>query len=138
MKDFKLDKETKLSSGFKVPDHYFDDLQSKIMQRLPEQEPQIISIFTTRKKWFFAAAAVLILTLSLPLINHMNAPFSSNVDDAALENYLINHAELSDDDLVEVLDIEDLQNMKINMRIEDQDLEDILTSNNNLEEDIIN
>ena len=42
MKTFKLDNEPKIATGFKVPDSYFDDFQSKIDQRLHENETPTI------------------------------------------------------------------------------------------------
>ena len=49
MKTFKLENEPKIESGFKTPDHYFEDFSAKIMQQLPENEPKVISIFQKRK-----------------------------------------------------------------------------------------
>ena len=49
MKDFKLDNHPKINSGFKTPDHYFDDFSEKILHRLEEKESKVISIFYRRK-----------------------------------------------------------------------------------------
>ena len=69
MNNFKLNNQEKKASGFKIPDHYFDDFSAKINQRLAVNEPKVISIFERRKTWIYAAVAVLIISLSLPFFN---------------------------------------------------------------------
>ena len=136
MKTFKLDNEPKIATGFKVPDSYFDDFQSKIDQRLQENETPTISLFAKRKTWFFAAAAVFIIALSIPLLNIMLTS-STEIDKDTLEMYLGNQTNLSNDDIVELLNEDDIQKIKIDLKIEDQELEDILTTNCNMEEYIV-
>ena len=136
MKTFKLDNEPKIATGFKVPDSYFDDFQSKIDQRLQENETSTISLFAKRKTWFFAAAALFIMALSIPLLNLMFTS-STEIDKDTLEMYLNNQTNLSNDDIVELLNEEDIQKIKIDLKIEDQELEDILTTNCNMEEYIV-
>ena len=136
MKTFKLDNDPKIGTGFKVPDAYFDDFQSKIDQRLQENETPTISLFAKRKTWFFAAAAVFIMALSIPLLNVMFTS-STEIDKDTLEMYLNNQTNLSNDDIVELLNEEDIQKIKIDLKIEDQELEDILTTNCNMEEYIV-
>lgn len=138
MKEFKLDNEPKIASGFKVPDAYFDDFQSKVIQQLPQKKISVFALSSYNKNWYYAVAAILLVALSITVVNNFNVINSSNVDEASLENYLINHSEISDDDLAEVLNIKELQQMKIDMVIDDKDLEDILTSNSNFEEYLIN
>ena len=136
MKTFKLDNEPKIATGFKVPDAYFDDFQSKIDHRLQENETPTISLFAKRKTWFFVAAAVFIMALSIPLLNIMFTS-STEIDKDTLEMYLGNQTNLSNDDIVELLNEDDIQKIKIDLKIEDQELEDILTTNCNMEEYIV-
>ncbi len=136
MKAFKLDNETKISSGFKAPDHYFDDFQHKVNQRLSANEPPVISLFARRKTLILAVAAVFIIALSIPLINYINTD-AIEIDKGTLENYLANNTEISDDEIVELLNEEDIQKIKIDLKIEDQELEDILTADRNMEAYIV-
>jgi hypothetical protein len=69
MKNFKLDNQPKITSGFTTPDDYFDTFSEKILAKLPKQEPKVISVFNYKKTWFFAAAAVLVIWLSIPIYN---------------------------------------------------------------------
>jgi flagellar basal body-associated protein FliL len=137
MKTFKLDNEPKIETGFKVPDNYFEDFSAKMMQQLPENEPKIISIYARKKTWMYAAAAVVVLTLSLPIYNNYFSN-SSEIDEATLENYITYHSTVSDTDLVNLLDEQDIQKMSIDLDIEDATIENELSENNNLEQYLLN
>jgi len=137
MKEFRLDENEKITSGFSVPEPYFDDFQSKLTGRLADKETKVRSLFSHKKAWFFAAAAVLIIALCIPILTQ-NSISSREIDKATLETYLSYNANLSDDDIVELLDEKDLQKIKIDLSIEDKDIEDILSTNANLEEYLIN
>ena len=133
MKEFKLENEPKITTGFKAPDTYFDTLQAKINQRIPEKETKVIPLLSRKRTWILAVAAVFIIGLSIPLFDYFNDPVS-DIDNASIENYLVNHAAVSDDDIVELLNEADIQQIKINISIDEKELEDVLTANSNLEE----
>jgi hypothetical protein len=133
MKQFKLDNEPKITSGFTFPETYFDTLESKVIQRLPEKETPIYSLFTKRKIVLFAIAAVFIIALSIPIVNIMTVK-TSEVDEVVLENYLTQQADISDDDIAELLDDENIKQIKIDVHIDNSELEDLLISNPDMEE----
>jgi len=136
MKVFKLKNEPKIATGYKVPDAYFEDFQSKVNHRLNKNETPVISLFAQRKILILAIAAIFIIALSISLINVMNTS-SSEIDKTTLENYLANNATISNDDIVELLNEDDINKIKIDLKIEDQTLEDILTANSNIEDYIV-
>ena len=137
MHEFKLDNQPKISSGFTVPDNYFSDFSQKVILQLPKEEPKVISIWAKNKKWLYAAAAVLALSLSIPFI-YMSQNDSDEVSNAVIENYLSYHSTLTDDDIVELLDKEDIEKLNISSDLEDKDVEELLTENSNLEQYITN
>ena len=137
MKTFKLNNEPKIKSGFKTPENYFDTFSAKVLQQLPEveakKESRIISLFSKRKSWIYAVAAVLILALTLPVAYNNFYSSSPEIDEATLENYISYNTSISDADLVNLLDEKDIQNMDIGMNIEDITIENELSANKNLE-----
>lgn len=137
MKTFKLDNEPKMKTGFTVPENYFEDFSAKMMQKLPKNEPKIISVFARKKTWMFAAAAIIVLALSLPIYNFYFS-YPNEIDEETLENYITYHSTVSDTDLVNLLDEQDIQKMNINVEIEDEIIENELSTNNNLEQYLIN
>lgn len=137
MKTFKLENEPKIESGFKTPKNYFDTFSARVMQQLPTEKSKTISIFSKRKTWFYAAAAILIFGLSIPIYYQFSSP-TSEIDDATLENYIAYQSTVSDADLSNLLNIEDIQKISIDLNIEDKTLENELTENKNLEYYLLN
>ena len=137
MKTFKLDNDPKIQTGFKVPENYFEDFSAKMMQQLPQNEPKIISFFDRKKTWMYAAAALLVLALSIPIYNNYFSN-SSEIDDATLENYITYQSTVSDTDLVNLLDEQDIQKMSVDLDIEDITIENELSQNKNLEQYLLN
>ncbi|WP_395050889.1 hypothetical protein [Flavobacterium sp.] len=138
MKTFKLENEPKIKTGFSTPENYFEDFSAKMMRQLPRKEPKIISLFTSRKTWLYtAAAAVMVLALTIPFYNYFYSN-SAEIDDVTLENYIAYHSTVSDEDLVNLLDEKDIQKISIDLNIEDKAIENELSGNKNLEQYLLN
>ena len=137
MKTFKLDNEPKIETGFIVPENYFEDFSAKMMQQLPKNEPKVISVFAKKKTWMYAAAAIMVLALSLPIYNNYFS-HSSEIDETTLENYITYHSTVSDTDLVNLLDEQDIQKISVDLDIEDITIENELSQNKNLEQYLLN
>nr|WP_315176993.1 hypothetical protein [uncultured Flavobacterium sp.] len=132
MKTFKLDNEPKIETGFKTPDHYFENFSIKMMEQLPKNEPKVISIFQKRKTLIMMAAAILVLALMIPILS----PSSTNtkeLDAVALENYITYQSNVNQYDLISVLETEDINNIKTGIVLGDDAIEDHLSTNSNLE-----
>lgn len=136
MKDFRLDIEPRITSGFTIPDGYFDTFSNNILEKLPKQEKKTHSIFYFRKTWYFAAAAIFILLLSVPLYYKFYNKIEE-VDTTTLENYLANQSTISEDEIVDLLENEEVEKMKVDFDIKNIEIEEILKSNTNLEQYII-
>ena len=132
MKTFKLENEPKIQTGFKIPENYFDDLSIKIMEQLPASEPKVISIFKKRKSLILMAAAILILALMIPILNNLSTT-KKELDSTTLENYITYQSNVNQYDLITVLETEDITNMNTSIVLEDQAVEDVLSTNSNLE-----
>lgn len=137
MKTFKLENEPKIKSGFITPENYFDTFSEKVMQQLSKEDPKTISIFSKRKTWFYAAAAILVLGLTIPVYNNFFIR-SSEIDEVTLENYISYHSSVSDTDLANLLDEEDIQKMNLDLNIEYKTIENELSENKNLEYYLLN
>ncbi len=131
MKPLKLDNEPKISSGFTTPEGYFDSFADKVLAQLPKEEPKVIPFFRQRKTWYYAAVAVVVMMLSIPVYTHYFTA-SVEVDAVALEDYITNHATISEEEIVSLLDTEDLEKMKLEFNLEEEAVEDILLNNTDL------
>ena len=136
MKNFNLGNEPKITSGFTTPDGYFDKFSEKVLAQLPKQETKVISIFSSKKVWYFAAAAILILMLSIPLYTKYSTQ-QEEIDTATLENYIAYQSNISEEEIVNLLEQDDIDKMELDFNIDDAAIEDALKSNSNLEQYLI-
>lgn len=132
MKAFKLKNEPKIETGFKTPDHYFENFSIKMMQQLPASEPKVISIFQNRKNLILMVAAVLVIALMIPLLNYAPAG-NSELDSTAVENYITYQSNVNQYDLMSVMETEDINSMNTSLTIADETIEAVLSENSNLE-----
>ncbi len=132
MKTFKLENEPKIKSGFITPENYFENFSANILQELPSKEQKVIAIFSRRKTWFYSAAAIVVLALTIPVYNNYNTT-SSEIEPLTLENYISYHSTVSDADLVSLLDENDIQKMNVDLNLEDKNIENELSANANID-----
>lgn len=137
MKEFKLENSSKIQAGFKAPEAYFDTFAANLMQKLPQENNQVISIFRKRNIIIMLAAAIVAVALLVPTIN-APAPLAQEIDNTTLENYLSYQTNINQYDLINALDEEDINSIKTNVAIqynsnEDNAIEDILVTNGNIE-----
>ncbi|MDD3004596.1 hypothetical protein [Flavobacterium sp.] len=136
MKKISLDSDSKIKPGFKVPELYFDDLSSVILAEIESKKASQSKVFSIQKL-LYAVAAVLILALSIPFFNTYSQPSLEEIDASSLENYIAYQSTISSFDLINSLETKELEKLQIEMNVEDALLEDLLTTNPNLENYII-
>jgi hypothetical protein len=137
MKEFKLDEMPKIKSGFKTPEDYFDAFSEKMVAQLPEEKPKTIPLFGSRKKLLFAVAAVLVVALSVPIFNTLSSN-NAVIDQQTLEDYIAQNTRISENDILELLEKEDIEKLNLDYQIPDKNVEDVLSTNENLEQYITN
>ena len=137
MKTFKLDNEPKINSGFTVPKNYFQDFSVIMLPQLVKNETKEIPLYVKKRNWIYAAAAILVLALSIPIYTNYFS-HSSQIDEATLENYITYQSTIVGTDIVNLLDEQDIQKMSIDANIEDITIENELAQNKNLEQYLLN
>ena len=138
MKDFNFDKNDKISSGFKIPDQYFQEFETKMMQQIEAQQPidiqvKVVSLWHKKQVWFSAIAAIIVLAIAIP--SYLNSQNNTNLDGNTIENYLAQQnvgtseltKHLSDEDIVA------LENSLTVSTSENDDIESYLLKTENLD-----
>ena len=113
MNEFKINDENKITSGFTTPEGYFDDFSLELNKKLnlTKREANVISI--SKKWWITSVAALLIIALSVTVYTKMSV---GNSDDT-MENYIANHSEISQYDLIALLDKKDIENLSVELNL---------------------
>ena len=141
MTPFKLDNAPKIESGFKTPDNYFENFQATLLEKLADEpiakETKVISIFRKRKKVLLAAAAVLIIALMIPKLLYQSYSNSKDLDSTTIENYLTEEGHINQDEIIREIEPESNIIILDTKEIETQTLEDMLASNPNIENLVI-
>jgi hypothetical protein len=134
MKEFKLENQPKMNPGFKTPEHYFDNFSAKVLQKINEEEKEVkvIPFYKRKKVLTMLAAAMIVFALMIPIVNNYNAT-SNELDEATLETYLSYQSNLNQYDLIQNLDTKDIQKINNDVALENETIEDILSSSPNIE-----
>ena len=137
MKEFKLENSTKIETGFKTPDHYFEKLSDELLLKLSDSKPKVIPFFKRRNTIFMLVAALFVIALMIPIINTTQVNTISELDETTLENYLSYQTNVNQYDLINILDAKDIDEIDAPVALEEKTIEDILVDNANLEHFII-
>ena len=132
MKTFKLENKPKIETGFKTPEDYFDGFSAKVLQRIDEKEVKVIQFYKRKRSIALLVAAIFIIGFMIPIVNMYNDT-SKELDEDTLETYLSYESNLNQYDLIRELDTKDIEAINKNVALEQETLEDVLSSNPNIE-----
>jgi len=136
MNTIDLDKHPKIKPGFKVPENYFDELESKILSQLETEEPKVIQLKSYRKYWFSAVAAVVILAISIPLYQNWKIN-TTPLDNESIEQYLSYQPNVYTEDIISHLDDSDVISLQEKQSLESESIEKYLLENEMIEQYLI-
>ena len=131
MNEFKINNENKITSGFTTPVGYFDGFSIEKNNRiiLPKSRVKVISI--NSKRWVTSVAAVLIIALSITFFTKMEV--SNSDDNVLMENYITNNSEISQYDLITLLDNKDIENLSVELNLNDPKMDEEFDNTNEIE-----
>lgn len=129
MKDFNLDTQPKIKSGFQVPENYFEQFEAKIMEQLPQKETKVISLFHKKQIWISSIAAVLLVMIAIPVYQSMSK--NTTIEATTLENYLV--SEYSTYDIIDKLSTEDINALENDLTLNNDAVESYLLDTQNID-----
>ena len=132
MKKFNLENIPKTTSGFIVPDNYFEDFSINVLSQLSDETKRVIPLYKQKSKLIMAVAAILVIGLFIPIFNQLSKP-SEELDLTTLENHLSYQTNINQYDLISELDEDDLNKMGATIQLNDEIIEEHLSSNSDLE-----
>lgn len=132
MKKFNLENIPKTTSGFIVPDNYFEDFSKKVLSQLADETNKVIPLYEQKSKLLMAVAAILVIGLFIPIFNQLSKP-AEELDLTTLENHLSYQTNINQYDLISELDEDDLNKMGATIQLKDEIIEEHLSTNSDLE-----
>lgn len=132
MKKFNIENIPKTTSGFIVPDNYFEDFSKKVLSQLPDETNRVIPLYKQKNKLLMAVAAILVVGLFIPIFNQLSKP-AEELDLTTLENHLSYQTNINQYDLISELDEDDLNKMGATIQLKDEIIEEHLSTNSDLE-----
>jgi hypothetical protein len=128
MKDFNLNNE-KTNTGFKVPEGYFEQFESKMLSQLAlENEPKVISLWKQKRVWMTSIAAVLLVSVALPVYFSMNDT-TTKVEDETIETYLAMQTTMTNYEIANELTNEDFASLEESLALNNDAVELYLEEN---------
>lgn len=135
MNEFKINSKHKIDSGFKIPKDYFENFSEKVLLKINKPEPKVLSIFYKRKTWISFVAAILILSLSVSI--YIELVVNKADEKLTLENYITNQSDISQYELIALLDSKDIEKIKIDLKLDNKKIEEELTNSSEIENYLI-
>ena len=135
MKQFDLENNKEIKSGFKVPENYFEQFEAKMMKQISkEKKTKVVSLFYRKQVWISAIAAVLLLAIAIPI--YFNMAKENNLDAGTIEVYLSQQQGIGITELSKHLTDEDIAELENNLSINEANsdaVEDYLSESENLD-----
>lgn len=131
MKKIDLENDLKITSGFKTPELYFDSLEARIMNQLPQPEARVIPLWQRNRVWMSSIAACFLLTAGLSVYYFNQSNSVKTLDDATVETYL--QANVNSYDIIQHLDENDIQALEKTIVLNNDAVEAYLSDHNNLD-----
>ena len=140
MKNFDLDNNYKITSGFITPENYFEQFEAKIMHQISTQksavkEAKVVSLFHRKQVWMTSIAALFLLSIALPV--YFDSVNESSLHPDTIELYLAQQSvgtteltkHLTNDDILELetsLGVSTSESEEIENYLKTEDLDYIL------------
>ena len=111
MKNFDLENNDKITTGFTVPEGYFEQFEAKMMQQISIQkttvnEVKVVSLFYRKQVWMSSIAALILLAIAIPV--YFNMAKENNIESHNIENYLADQQHVNENEIIEHLSEEDI------------------------------
>ena len=113
MKNFDLENNDKIPTGFNTPENYFEQFEAKIIHQISAKQTEksavkVVSLFHRKQVWISSIAALFLLSIALPV--YFNSVNESTLEAFAIEDYLAQQSvgtteltnHLTNDDILEL------------------------------------
>ena len=115
MKPFNLENNQKITTGFTIPENYFETFETKILSQINDNPVKIISIYQKKSFWIGVAALIIISISSITYFSNYQNTSANNID------YLTYQTNLTTEDIVEQLTDDDIEKIEASLNLYDSE-----------------
>ncbi|RXR19045.1 hypothetical protein EQG63_06255 [Flavobacterium amnicola] len=113
--------ENKIATGFKVPDQYFDSLEEKVMQKLPLETKEVKVISLWQRKSVWISSIAAVFLISLGTLYFFNQQDSTDLTISS--DYLAYQSDITTEDIALQLTDEDITALESELTTFDSETE---------------
>lgn len=113
--------ENKINTGFKVPDNYFDSFEEKVIQKLPSDNVEIKVISLWQRKSFWLSSVAAVFLISLGTLYFFNQQTSSDL--TSTSDYLAYQSDITTEDIATQLTDDDITALETELTSFDSETE---------------
>lgn len=111
MKNFDLENNDKIPTGFNTPENYFEQFEAKIIHQISAKQTEksavkVVSLFHRKQVWMSSIAALILLAIAIPV--YFNMAKENNIESHSIENYLADQQHVNENEIIEHLSEEDI------------------------------
>ena len=116
MKPFDIEHNEKVTTGFKIPENYFEQFEAKMMAQIPvEKEVKVISFFHNKQLWMRSIAALILVAIAIPV--YFNMTTETKLDATTIENYLAKQHTITNSDMIKHLTDQDIKELETSLGV---------------------
>ena len=113
--------ENKITTGFKVPENYFDSLEEKVMQKLPLETKEVKVISLWQRKSVWISSIAAVFLISLGSLYFFNQQTSTDL--TISNDYLAYQSDITTEDIALQLTDEDITALETELTSFDSETE---------------
>jgi hypothetical protein len=129
MKPIDLKNIDKQNIGFRIPEGYFEDFETKIMQQIITKngtgQNTVISLFHRKHIWMSSIAAIFVVSIAVPV--YFNNAKMSSLETSAIEHYLMQQHNVTTAEIIPHLSDDDIANLATSLEVSATECDNIET-----------
>ena len=111
MKRIDLHNDPKIETGFKIPESYFEDFESRIMEKISKEEPKVIPLW--KKKTFWVGSVAAAVTICLGTWLYQSNKTNNTIENGfATQQYLAYQNDITTEDIAAQLTDDDITSIE--------------------------
>ncbi|POS01614.1 hypothetical protein [Flavobacterium croceum] len=116
----------KIKSGFRAPENYFENFSAKMVQEIELSKKPTTKVISLQKHFYWLAACIAFIIITPFAYQY----YKNTKQNTEIENYITEQSTISQDDLVELLNDNDINQLKKELQPDKEVVNEYLENTN--------